>query len=111
MTPQEALAAALQAWWHLDMPGVPGSGSWEAAGGWENDAEDILAALDGWALVRDFDWACMAAAGGREKECEAEIARLRAALETARLELMQDVEPDAIIVGIDAALGPKARDD
>jgi hypothetical protein len=35
---------------------------------------------------------------------EAEIATLRAALAAARLELMQDVEPDWIIGGIDRAL-------
>lgn len=34
--------------------------------------------------------------------------RLRAALEQARLELIQDVDPDAIVAGIDAALAEPA---
>jgi hypothetical protein len=37
----------------------------------------ILAALDGWTLVRDLDWAAGVTAIGREKECEAEIERLQ----------------------------------
>ena len=39
-------------------------------------------------------------------EQEATIATLRAALGKARLELMQDVDPDAIIDVIDCALTP-----
>jgi uncharacterized coiled-coil protein SlyX len=41
---------------------------------------------------------------GRLYEAESTIANLRAALEEARLELMQDVDPDAVITAIEAAL-------
>ena len=75
-----ALAAALQAWWHLDMPGMPGCGSWEAAGGWENDAEDILAALDGWTLVPSDEMIGARALAAALESKQTEIARLRAAL-------------------------------
>lgn len=37
----------------------------------------ILAAMPGWTLVRDLDWAAGVTAIGREKGCEAEIERLQ----------------------------------
>lgn len=40
----------------------------------------------------------------RMDDVDGEAARLRAKLEWARLSLMQDVEPDAVIVGIEEAL-------
>jgi hypothetical protein len=87
-------------------------------------AAAILAAVPDWTLVpadelegkRD-EIATLRAALADEKErnglylatldnMNATIARLRAALGTARLELMQDVDPDAIVAGIDCALTP-----
>lgn len=41
----EMLAAALAAWWANDDAGMPGSGSWEAAGGWAHEAAAIIAAV------------------------------------------------------------------
>ena len=40
----EQLAQALAEWWSND-GSMPGTGSWEAAGGWSTDAAAILAAL------------------------------------------------------------------
>ena len=40
-----ALAEALEKWWATDDAGMPGTGSWERAGGWLHEAAAILAAL------------------------------------------------------------------
>ena len=48
---------------------------------WLIDAAAILAAIPGWTLVSDLERAAGETAQARERECEAEIARLLAALE------------------------------
>jgi hypothetical protein len=90
-TPEAALAAALRG---APMPReVVWDGSPEGRQRWaEGFAAAILAALDGWTLVRTPDWTLIPKIALSQ---EAEIARLRAALEMLRVqEDFEDEEPD-----------------